>query len=316
MTKIKRTVDKTVKRKRDDVTHKCDVLFLTKLTIGGDNFKYRKKDIEKKLIELELTTELKKYSKYNTDISFVVSHKVKDYSLIGFLKDENTKYNKLGVLCNLNKDIKTCIFGNEKHNHVRSAILSEETEQFSKIRNTLETLNNLSATSEKFDDASFKYLLTQTTQIQQQLYLVDNDSEEGGSEYMRKVTNGGYGSGDYDYDIVSFYNCTSRNHIERFTKSITSENFEEQFKLKEYLDKLEENFNSKVDHKFTIDLNKTYEVTFTDDVNIDKNVLSEKAINIVIKKIVETWNDSEDTTTSDDLTVVSSSHSSQKESVQ
>ena len=50
MTTIKST---TEKKERDDTIHKCDVLFLTQLTIGGDNYRYNKKHIEKKLISLD-----------------------------------------------------------------------------------------------------------------------------------------------------------------------------------------------------------------------------------------------------------------------
>ena len=106
----------TNKRVRDNTKHKCDVLFQTQLTIGGENYRYNKKHIEKDLMRLGLISEkLPKYSKYQNRISFVITHKVKDYSIQGFLNDGKTKYAKVGVFKDLRKDIHECIFGNKNH---------------------------------------------------------------------------------------------------------------------------------------------------------------------------------------------------------
>ena len=59
----------TTKKVRDNTTHNCDLLFLTKLTIGGDNFRYNKKHIELELLKLGIIQDkLPKYSKHFTEI--------------------------------------------------------------------------------------------------------------------------------------------------------------------------------------------------------------------------------------------------------
>ena len=59
----------TKKKVRDNTKHNCDVLFQTKLTISGDNYRYNKKNIEVNLLKLELINDnLPKYSKYKDDI--------------------------------------------------------------------------------------------------------------------------------------------------------------------------------------------------------------------------------------------------------
>ena len=308
MTTIKST---TEKKERDDTIHKCDVLFLTQLTIGGDNYRYNKKHIEKKLISLGLTNDkLPKYSRYRNSISFVLTHKVNDYSIKGFLNDNSSysggksKFVKVGVFRNLNKDIKDCIFGDEEYHssYMKNARLREDTEKFSEIRNTLDTLNNLSTTFHSRPSAteSFDYIMSQTDEIKQQVFLIDNENENGGAEYMRKVLNSGYSTCDYDYDIVSIYQSSDRLHmnfeqnIERFTQYITPEKFEEQFKLKEYLDNLEKEYSKDKDVSVKLELNKTFDIKLTRTLDDTDESLMCRAKDILYDNLINTLKTSDD----------------------
>ena len=302
----------TEKKERDDTIHKCDVLFLTQLTIGGDNYRYNKKHIEKKLISLGLTHDkLPKYSRYRNSISFVLTHKVKNYSIQGFLNTHTlysggkSKFAKVGVFRDLNKDIKDCIFGDEDHaSYMRNARLRENTEKFSEMRNTLKTLNNRTCTtSTKFDEESFNYIMSQADEIKQQVFLIDDENENGGAEYMRKVMNSGYSTGDYDYDIVSIYQSSNRNHIERFTQYITPEKFEEQFKLKEHLDNLEKEYSKDKDVSVKLCLNKTFDIKLTRTLDDTDESLMSRAKDILYSNLIDTLK------TSDDVIAISNKES-------
>ena len=286
VTKINVTTNKKV---RDNTKHKCDVLFQTKLTIGGENYQYNKKHIENDLMRLGLIYDkLPKYSKYQNEISFVFSHKVKDYSIQGFLNNGKTKYAKVGIFKDLRKDIHECIFGDEDCWHPRSAEIKRNTKEFLNIKNTLENLNYISSTSEKFDQKSFDYLLNESNEIKQQVHLIDTENESGGSEYMRKVLNGGYSSNDYDYDIVGMYNCSdSRNHIDRHTQYITPEKFEDHFKLKEHLDNVEKEYLKDKDVSVQFKLNKVFDVNLTRTADDTDETLIQKARESIFEKYIK-----------------------------
>ena len=138
-------INVTTNKKWEIIKHKCDVLFQTQLTISGENYRYNKKHIEKDLMRLGLISEkLPKYSKYQNRISFIITHKVKDYSIQGFLNNGKTKYAKVGIFKDLRKDIHKCIFGDEDCWHRRHAEIRNNTKEFLNIKNTLENLNYIS----------------------------------------------------------------------------------------------------------------------------------------------------------------------------
>ena len=285
VTKINVTTNKKV---RDNTKHKCDVLFQTQLTISGENYRYNKKHIEKDLMRLGLISEkLPKYSKYQNRISFVITHKVKDYSIQGFLNNGKTKYAKVGIFKDLRKDIHKCIFGDEDCWHRRHAEIRNNTKEFLNIKNTLENLNYISSTSEKFDQKSFDYLINESNEIEQQVHLIDTENESGGSEYMRKVLNGGYSSNDYDCEIVRMYNLSyTVGLINRFIQYITPEKFEDHFKLKEHLDNVEKEYSKEKDVSVQFKLNKVFDVNITRTVDDTDETLIRKARESIFENYV------------------------------
>lgn len=311
MTTIKSTTEKKV---RDDTTHKCDLLFLTKLTIGGDNYRYNKKHIELELLKLGIIQDkLPKYSKYREDISFVFTHKVKNYSIKGFLNNRkthsggNSKFVKVGVFRDLKSDIDECVFG-EVNNFSRYAHSKKRPEQWSEITSTLGTLNFLSNTfnSRPSVQESYHYILSQTDQIQQYLFPIDNEDESGGAKYMDKVMGyRGYGSNDYDGDIVCVYGQMegSKNLIDRFTQYITPEKFEEHFKLKEHLDNLEKEYSKDKDVSVKLELNKTFDIKLTRTLDDTDESLMCRAKDILYSNLINTLK------TSDDIIAISNKES-------
>ena len=294
----------TKKKVRDNTNHNCDVLFQTKLTISGDNYRYNKKNIEVNLLKLELINDnLLKYSKYKDDISFVFTHKVKNYSIQGFLNDGKTKYAKVGVFNSLKKDIHKCIFGDKDHYSPRRADIKKNTKNFLKIQSTLENLNHISSTSTKFDQKSFNYLMNESNEIEQQVHLIDTENESGGAEYMRKVMHGGFSSTDYDYNIVRMYS-SNNSLIDRFTQYITPEKFEDHFKLKEYLNNLEEEYSKEKNVSVKLKLNKVFDVNLIKTVDDTDESLIQKARQFVFREYVRnSVSDMNDTSLIDDLIV-------------
>ena len=283
----------TTKKVRDNTTHNCDLLFLTKLTIGGDNFRYNKKHIELELLKLGIIQDkLPKYSKHFTEIRFTFTHKVNNYSIKGFLNNNstysggNSKFCKVGVFRDLKSDIDECVFGEDTGYSNRYAHSTKRPEQWSEITSTLGTLNFLSNTFHSRPNAreSYNYILGQTDQIQQYLFLIDNENENGGAKYMDKVLGyQGYSSNDYESDIVGLYKqmTGSKKLIDRFTQYITPEKFEEHFKLKEHLDNLEKEYSKDKDVSVKLELNKTFDIKLTRTVNDTDESVLQKAKEIV-----------------------------------
>ena len=92
-------------------------------------------------------------------------------------------------------------------------------------------------------------------------------------------------------------------NIERFTQYITPEKFEEQFKLKEYLDNLEKEYSKDKDVSVKLELNKTFDIKLTRTLDDTDESLMCRAKDILYSNLINTLK------TSDDIIAISNKES-------
>ena len=126
-------IDNTIiKKRRDDTVHNCDLIFFTNLKITDYAYKNNKKNIEERLLQLNYIKEpLPKYSKKNSRIECLVTHRITDFKLKGFVDSnfqENSDFKKVERDC---RDLlNSCFFKSEDRSYFDKCAAKSETEKF------------------------------------------------------------------------------------------------------------------------------------------------------------------------------------------
>ena len=274
---------------RDDVTHKCDVYIATRLIINRDNYKYNKNIFETDLFKHKFISEkLPRYSKHSNSFSILITHIVRDYELNGFKMNCGNSYAFHGVVKNLNIEFKNCILQNNESKswseYNNTFDIRNDKEDFVRCLKNYETFNELLGYEDNLscdlkDSERIEYFLSIANSIEQQVFFLEAKSAEHlnkGIRSQRMIC-----SSDNDYDLI-YMNKRSYDRSKGF---IDRDKFEEKFKLKEHLYKLEQKYLSSKDFKIKLNLNKDFEVNLTATSDETKEDLLHRAKSEIISHL-------------------------------
>ena len=304
MTKINSTSNRVV---RDNITHKCDVIFCTTLRIDGEYYKNNKKEIsDTLLLYKKINAELPRYSQRNDSVSILLKHRFNDYEITGFLDERNTQENDkyysksrvAGVFCNLQSEIKTHLFEQDEVHGDVSADKDRNTQKFVELLNVLKKLNT-TTNDITSNDEGLDWFLSKTTEIRMNVFFVDK--KELDTKWKDALFGlSGYNSDSFLLDYVQFH--SSRGMVDVKDYIISAINFEETFKLKEVFNNLEKEYSQDKDVSVKLKLNKTFDIKLTRSHDDTEESLMYKAKEILYSNLIESLTDNP---MSDDVLAIS-----------
>ena len=281
-------IDNTIiKKRRDDTVHNCDLIFFTNLTITDDAYKNNKKNIEERLLQLNYIKEpLPKYSKKNSRIVCLVTHRITDFKLKGFVDSnfqENSDFEKVERDC---RDLlNSCFFKNEDRGNFHECAAKSETEKFD---NQKEILKKLQFIASDYNNEVVETFLVFANEISQCISAIPKDLDffHYIREYMNNESMLHHPSYDRFKQFRYAYFCDLNDYqINSLINNVNFTDVDKEFKISETFLNKEQEYSKEKDIHLNFNLNKKIDISLTSNANETKEDLIERAKESIIKEL-------------------------------
>ena len=292
-------IEKLEQRKRDDKSHNCEMIILTRLNISDNYFKLNKKEIEETLLrEKYIDKPLPRYSKTNDSVSLLITHRINNFQLRGWKRENSDdSFSLVGVTSDCLGLIKSSIWGNLERNYFNS-ICSERNNPM-KFNKQLEVFFKLQELNNNPETDIVNLFLTHATDIKQDV-VIDHINLDIENEINSYVCGGNVGR--TQSILKSYHYGLEKSQTDKFVSHMSFGKIDDEFKITEAFSNKDKEYSKQENIHINFNLSKDIELSLTSKADETEEDTIERAKDIVVRQLTNTI--LRDTFKKDNLSVV------------